>query len=183
MIRVKNKIFTATAIALLVAFASATAVAMPKPPFPAPEFKVKDATAWLNSAPLTLSQLRGKVVLVDFWTFGCINCTRSIPWLQAVEKKYAGSEFQIIGVHTPEFAHERERDNVIERADKLGRHHPIVIDNEFAIWRSYKNRYWPAFFILDKKGVVRGVYVGETHKGDSRARAIESLIDKLLAAN
>lgn len=177
----KTKIIFILAL-LAVTTAGAIAVTMPKPPFPAPEFKVTEPDMWLHSSPLTLQDLRGKVVMVDFWTFGCINCTRSIPWLRAVEKKYAGKDFQIVGVHTPEFDHERVRKNVVERAADLGRTtHPVVIDNGFKIWRSYKNRYWPAFFILDKRGTVRGVYVGETHIGDSRASRMESLIDKLLA--
>ena len=183
--KIKHNLLKTLLIGMLVFAAapmtSAISLKMPSPPFSAPEFKVTEHSQWLNSAPLTMRDLRGKVVMVDFWTFGCVNCTRSIPWLKVVENKYRNKDFQIIGVHTPEFDHERVRSNIIEKADSLGRHHPIVIDNGFKIWRSYKNRYWPAFFIVDKKGVVRGVYVGETHKGDRRARAIEGLIDKLLA--
>lgn len=151
-----------------------------KPPFTAPEIRVSDPAAWLNSQPMNMGDLRGKVVMIDFWTFGCINCKRSIPWLQSIEKKYAARDFELIGVHTPEFDYERKRDNVIEQSKKLGRHHPIVIDNDFSIWRSYKNRYWPAFYIIDKKGIVRGAFVGETHIDSGRAKAMERLIEKLI---
>ena len=176
-----TKLLTGLLIGSSLLMTPATAVKMPQPPFLAPDFKVKEASNWLNSPPLSMVGLRGQVVMVDFWTFGCINCTRSIPWLQAIEKKYKDKSFKLVGVHTPEFSHEKVRSNVIERSEKLGRHHAIVIDNEFKIWRSYKNHYWPAFFIIDKTGIVRGVYVGETHVGDRRARAMEKLIDKLLA--
>ena len=180
MMRTTRTLFLVLLVLLTSAFG---ALKMPKPPFPAPEFTVSSPDLWLNSPPLSIKSQRGKVVLVDFWTFGCINCKRSIPWLRSLEKKYAERNFQLIGVHTPEFDHERERGNVVREASALGRRHPIVIDNNLTIWRAYKNRYWPAFYIIDKHGTVRGVFVGETHVNDNRARAIEGLIERLLGEN
>lgn len=150
-------------------------------PVPAPDFTHKAPNDWLNSRPLTLSELRGKVVLLDFWTFDCWNCYRSFPWLNDLEKRLMPEGLQIIGVHTPEFEHEKVRKNIEAKIQEFKLHHPVMIDNDFSYWRAMDNRYWPAFYIIDKKGNVRATYVGETHKGDKRARAIEKTIKELLA--
>ena len=154
---------------------------VPQVPFKAPEFTHAAKADWINSAPLTVSGLRGKVVLLDFWTFGCWNCYRSFPWLRALEERYHDRPLQVVGVHTPEFDHERVPENVAAKVKEFKLAHPVMIDNDFSYWRAMKNRYWPAFYIIDKRGRVRGVFVGETHAGDRRARAIERLIDRLLA--
>jgi alkyl hydroperoxide reductase subunit AhpC len=147
----------------------------------APEFTHRSATEWINSDPLTLAELRGKVVLIDFWTFDCWNCYRSFPWLRTVEERFGESGLQVIGVHTPEFAHEKIRANIERKVKEFKLTHPIMIDNDFSYWKAMNNSVWPAFFILDKQGRVRKVVVGETHVGDSRARAVEAEIEKLLA--
>lgn len=128
-----------------------------------------------------MSGLRGKVVLLDFWTYGCWNCYRSFPWLREVEARYQDRGLQVIGVHTPEFDHERVLENVVEKVEEFKLKHPVMIDNDLSYWRAMYNRYWPAFYIIDKKGLVRGVFVGETHAGDRRAVEIETLLEKLLA--
>lgn len=149
-------------------------------PKPAPEFTQTSQDAWLNSRPLKIKQLQGKVALIDIWTFECWNCYRSFPWLKNIEKKYS-KDLQIIGIHTPEFAHEKVRKNVVDKTKGFGLTHPVMMDNDFAYWKSLKNRYWPAFYILDKKGNIRGRYIGETHAGDRNATAMENLIKQLIA--
>ena len=147
----------------------------------APEFTHRSEAEWINSQPLTLAELRGKVVLIDFWTFDCWNCYRSFPWLRTVEERFSARGLQVVGVHTPEFAHEKIRATIERKVKEFKLAHPIMIDNDFSYWRAMKNSVWPAFFILDKQGRVRKVVVGETHVGDSRARLVETEIEKLLA--
>ena len=147
----------------------------------APAFTHTSEDAWLNSKPLTWESLRGKVVLLDFWTFDCWNCYRSFPWMRAMEARLAPKGLQIIGVHTPEFEHEKIKSNIEAKIREFGLHHPVMIDNDFSYWRAMGNRYWPTFYIIDKRGDVRAVFVGETHEGDRQARKIESTIEDLLA--
>ncbi len=146
----------------------------------APEFPQKRADQWLNSEPLTLEGLRGKVVMIDFWTFGCWNCYRSFPWMNEMEARFEGEDFIIIGVHTPEFEREKKRDNVIEKIAEFKLKHPTVMDNDFNYWKAMNNRFWPSYYLIDKKGIIRKNYIGETHAGTSRAIEIETQISKLL---
>lgn len=148
---------------------------------PAPEFTQTSPDAWINSPPLTRDVFRGKVTLVDFWTFGCWNCYRSFPWLKALEKRMQTRGFQVIGIHTPEFDHERVRESVVRKAREFGLEHPIMMDNDFAFWNAVNNRYWPAFYLVDKEGKLRHFFVGETHEETSKARSIEAAIEALLA--
>ena len=147
----------------------------------APEFTYHTEDAWINSKPLKLEDLKGKVILLDFWTFECWNCYRSFPWLNALEKKFEGQDFQVIGVHSPEFEHEHDRKQVEAKIKAFGLHHPVMMDNDFSYWKALNNRYWPAFYLIDKQGVIQGRYVGETHEGDGNATAIELKIKQLLA--
>ncbi|MEE9351469.1 MAG: redoxin domain-containing protein [Thiotrichaceae bacterium] len=149
---------------------------------PAPEFTHHAAKDWINSKPLTLESLKGKVVLLDFWTFECWNCYRSFPWLNALEKQFAEEDFQIIGVHSPEFKHEHDRKQVEAKIKEFELHHPVMMDNDFSYWKALNNRYWPAYYLIDKEGLVQGKFFGETHQGDSNAKAIEALIRQLLAS-
>ena len=133
---------------------------------------------WLNTPDgkaLTLQALRGRVVLVDFWTYSCINCQRTLPHLTAWDDKYRQSGLTIVGVHSPEFAFEHEIGNVAENADRLGVRYPIAIDNDFATWRAYDQRFWPAHYLIDRNGVVRQVHYGEGAYDET-----ESLIRDLL---
>ncbi|MEM7466998.1 MAG: redoxin domain-containing protein [Pseudomonadota bacterium] len=145
-----------------------------------PEFSQQTSNDWLNSEPLQVEALRGQVVLIDFWAFGCWNCYRSFPWLNQLEEKFTGKPFRIIGVHSPEFSHEKDRAKLAEKIAEFKLKHPVMVDNDFVFWRAMHNKYWPSYYIIDKSGVIRGFYAGETHKGDSQDRRISSLISRLL---
>ncbi|PMS17104.1 cytochrome C biogenesis protein [Trinickia dabaoshanensis] len=134
------------------------------------------ADAWLNSPAIASDDLRGKVVLVNFWTYSCINCLRTLPYLKAWENRYAREGLVVIGVHTPEFGFEHEASNVKRAAGDLGLHYPIAIDNGYRIWQAFGNQYWPAFYIADAQGRVRYHHFGE---GDYETA--ERLIRQLLA--
>ncbi|MFZ1086810.1 MAG: thioredoxin family protein [Terracidiphilus sp.] len=119
------------------------------------------ATGWINSSPLTAEELKGKVVLVDFWAYSCINCLRSLPYLQAWAEKYKDRGLVVIGVHTPEFDFEKEQSNVQKAARKYGITFPIAMDSNRAIWDAFQNEYWPAHYFIDGKGKVRYEHFGE----------------------
>ncbi len=127
--------------------------------YDAPEFK--NIAAWINSDPLTLASLRGKVVLIDFWTYSCINCQRTQPYLNAWYDKYMGDGFMIVGVHAPEFAFEKITNNVQTAVDAAKIKYPVALDNAFATWNAYRNSYWPAKYLIDKDGQVRYTHFGE----------------------
>src|SRR5687767_10659676 len=131
---------------------------------------------WINSAPLTREQLKGKVVLIDFWTYSCINCLRSIPYVRAWHEQYARDGLVVIGVHAPEFAFERDPDNVRQAVKDLGIRYPVALDNEYRLWRALKNNYWPAHYFIDAKGRVRF-----HHFGEGGYRMSERVIRQLLA--
>jgi cytochrome c biogenesis protein CcdA/thiol-disulfide isomerase/thioredoxin len=119
------------------------------------------ATAWINSPPLTLASLRGKVVLIDFWTYSCINCLRTLPYIKAWNEKYKDHGLVIIGVHTPEFPFEKDESNVRKAVKDLGVTYPVPMDNNYKIWRSFNNQYWPADYFIDATGGVRFHHFGE----------------------
>ena len=154
--------------------------ALPATTRPAPEFTHQGEQDWINSKPVTIESLRGHVVLVDFWTFECWNCYRSFPWLNSVDEKFHDRGLRVIGVHSPEFDRERDRDRVAEKVREFKLRHPVMIDNDFSYWRAMQNQYWPAFYLIDKQGRIRDVFVGETHAGDIRARRIEARIAEIL---
>jgi len=134
------------------------------------------AVQWLNSPPLTAEGLRGKVVLVDFWTYSCINCLRSLPYVRAWADKYRDQGLVVIGVHAPEFAFEKNLDNVRKAVQDLGITYPVAIDNNYAIWRAFGNQYWPAHYFADAQGNLRYHHFGEGEYEQS-----ELVIRKLLA--
>ena len=117
--------------------------------------------AWINSAPLTPASLRGKVVMVDFWTFLCYNCLNALPHIEALENKYRDRGLVVVGVHTPEFPTEYDEANVRDEVKRLGVVYPVVMDNNYAIWRAFRNQYWPAAFFIDKTGKLRYHHFGE----------------------
>jgi cytochrome c biogenesis protein CcdA/thiol-disulfide isomerase/thioredoxin len=119
------------------------------------------ATAWISTSPLTPASLRGKVVLVDFWTYSCINCLRTLPYIKAWNEKYKDSGLVIIGVHTPEFAFEKDEANVRKAVKDLGITYPVAMDNDYSIWRSFNNEYWPADYFIDATGHIRFHHFGE----------------------
>lgn len=128
-------------------------------PTAAPE--LTGISAWINSDPLTLAELRGKVVLVDFWTYSCVNCVRTQPYLNAWYDRYHDAGFEIVGVHAPEFAFEKVKENVERAVVDAGIRYPVALDNDFATWRAYDNRYWPAKYLIDQEGRIRWVHFGE----------------------
>jgi thiol-disulfide isomerase/thioredoxin len=134
------------------------------------------ATSWINSTPITASQLRGKVVLVDFWTYTCINWLRTLPYVRAWAEKYKGNGLVVIGVHTPEFGFEGDVDNVRRAAKAMGINYPIAVDSNHAIWRAFQNEYWPALYFVDSQGHLRHHQFGE---GDYEQS--ERIIQQLLA--
>ena len=116
---------------------------------------------WLNSAPLELAELRGKVILLEFWTYGCHNCRNVEPYVKAWHQKYADKGLVVIGVHAPEFSYERVLANVQRYVREHAIQYPVAIDNDFNTWKRYNNRYWPAMYLIDKRGIIRYLRVGE----------------------
>ena len=131
---------------------------------------------WINSEPLTMESLRGRVVLIDFWTYSCINCIRTIPFLKTWHERYADEGLVILGVHTPEFEFEKVYDNVVEATEEMGVAWPVVQDNDFTVWGSYNNRFWPAKYLIDKTGEIR-----YRHFGEGKYPETEEMIRNLLA--
>ncbi|HEY6746315.1 MAG TPA: hypothetical protein VI357_11425 [Mycobacteriales bacterium] len=119
------------------------------------------ATGWLNSPPLTAAGLRGQVVLVEFWTYTCINWLRTMPWVRAWAEKYAADGLVTIGVHTPEFGFEHDRDNVVRAVRELRVPYPVAVDDDYAVWTAFGNHYWPAIYLADQDGVIRRHQFGE----------------------
>ncbi|MBK8904775.1 MAG: redoxin domain-containing protein [Anaerolineaceae bacterium] len=142
----------------------------------APEFQNE---VWLNSdSPVTLADQRGKVVLLEFWTFGCINCQRTIPWVKEWQAQYEGDDFTVISIHYPEFAYEREIDNVRDALARYEITYPVAIDNDRQTWRAYNQRYWPTTYLIDKNGRIRYHHIGEFTRGTDQeaVAAIEALM-------
>jgi thiol-disulfide isomerase/thioredoxin len=133
------------------------------------------ATAWLNSPPLTTAGLRGKVVLVDFWTYTCINWLRTLPYVRAWAQKYRDRGLVVIGVHTPEFAFEQNLDNVRRAVQERGIDYPVAVDSDYAVWSAFANRYWPALYLVDAQGAIRF-----HHFGEGRYEETERVIQQLL---
>ena len=143
---------------------------------PMPE--LSGAVAWLNSPPLTREQLRGKVVVIDFWTYSCINCLRALPYTEGWYAKYKDAGLVVIGVHTPEFAFEKERSNVEQAVHDLKISYPVAIDSNYKIWQAFNNEYWPAHYFIDGKGRIRHHHFGEGEYDES-----ERVIQELLKEN
>jgi thiol-disulfide isomerase/thioredoxin len=136
---------------------------------------------WLNTPddrPLSLRGLRGQVVLVDFWTYSCINCLRTLPHLKAWDRAYRPDGLAIVGVHTPEFAFEQEEDNVRGAVKRLGLHYAVAMDNDYKTWDAFQNRYWPAKYLIDARGHLRFVHFGEGSYGETESRIRELLAER-----
>ncbi len=137
-------------------------------PFPAPE--LQGLQNWLNSEPIaSMQELKGKVVLVDFWTYSCVNCIRTLPYLQAWHERYAQDGLVILGIHAPEFQFEKKAENVRKAVRDFGLTYPVAQDNDFALWRAYANRYWPAKYLIDRDGTVRYAHFGEGEYEETEA--------------
>jgi thiol-disulfide isomerase/thioredoxin len=141
----------------------------------APE--ITGITNWINSDPVTMASLRGKVVLIDFWTYTCINCIRTLPYVTSWYEKYKDDNFVVIGVHSPEFEFEKNTANVENAATQYGITYPIAQDNDFKTWDAYNNKYWPAHYLVDANGNIRYVHFGEG-KYDETEKAIQKLIEE-----
>ena len=139
----------------------------------APELSAGD---WINSEPLKLKDLRGRVVLIEFWTFGCINCRNTLPFVKSWHDRYREKGLSVIGVHSPEFDEERDVENLRRQVVSLGIRYPVVSDNDNQTWNAYKVEAWPTIFLLDKQGRIRWMRVGEGNYDEA-----ERLIQKLLA--
>ena len=142
----------------------------------APEFK--GLSNWFNSEPLSMSALRGKVVLVDFWTYGCVNCVNTLPYVTQLYAKYKDRGLVVVGIHTPEFPFERSAGNVQTALKRHGITYPVAQDNDAATWNAYSNNYWPAQYIVDQNGKV--VY---THAGEGAYEEMDRTVGKLLNAS
>nr|WP_307601152.1 thioredoxin family protein [Variovorax boronicumulans] len=140
----------------------------------APEFV--GIEKWLNSGPLTMQGLAGKVVLVDFWTYTCINCIRTLPHVVRWYETYKDQGFVVVGVHSPEFAYERSTRNVQDAIERFDIRYPVAQDNGFTTWKAYNNQYWPAFYLVDAKGQVM-----RQHFGEGEYAEMEAVIQALLA--
>jgi thiol-disulfide isomerase/thioredoxin len=146
-----------------------------------PEFTHRSKDDWLNSPPLSLRALKGKVVLVEFWAFDCVNCLRTVAWLHSVQEKYATQNFTIVSVHTPELAQERSTDNVIKAIAQQHITYPVMLDGDYSYWNALNNQYWPALYLIDMNGQVVARAIGEMHVGESSALKFEKKIDDALA--
>jgi thiol-disulfide isomerase/thioredoxin len=153
--------------------ASANKAALPDGPV-APAIQ---SAQWLNTKPLAWDGLRGRVVMVEFWTFGCINCKNVTPALKDMHADFKDEGFTLIGVHSPEFDYEKKLANVQKAVKDAGITYPVAIDNDFANWRRYRNRYWPAIYLVDKRGVIRYTHIGEGRYEETR-RWIELLLNE-----
>ncbi|USN96719.1 MAG: redoxin family protein [Candidatus Nomurabacteria bacterium] len=144
-------------------------------PYPAPE--LTGVSTWINSNSLTLKSLKGKVVLIDFWTYSCINCIRTQPYLKDLYAKYHDVGFEIIGVHAPEFSFEKNPDNVRQAAKEAGLVYPIALDNDLDTWAAFNNQYWPATYLIDKDGLVRRTHFGEGEYAEEE-QAVRQLLSE-----
>jgi len=135
---------------------------------------------WINSKPiLSMEELKGKVVLIDFWTYSCINCLRTLPYLESWHEKYSKEGLVVIGVHAPEFQFEKKLENVQQAVADQGITYPVVQDNDFKLWNAYSNRYWPAKYLIDKEGVVRFTHFGEGEYADTEEKIVKLLGAKM----
>ena len=132
---------------------------------------------WINSSPHKLSDFQDRVVLVEFWTYGCYNCRNTIPTVNGWQTKYASQSFAIIGVHTPEFDAERALASVQQQVVRLGIHYAVVTDNEYITWESYHQQFWPTMYLIDKKGIIRHIQIGEGNY-EQTERLIQSLMSE-----
>jgi len=181
----KSHLLIGTAIIVATITASAEAVAQERPlrqtpgiaslPVEGTAPSFGGATTWLNSSPLTPEALRGKVVLVDFWTYTCINWQRTQPYVRAWAQKYKDQGLVVVGVHTPEFEFEKSVDNIRPALKMFRVEYPIAVDSDYAIWNAFKNRYWPAVYVVDAKGNIRFHQFGEGKYEETEA-AIQQLL-------
>ncbi|MDX8392117.1 MAG: redoxin domain-containing protein [Mariprofundaceae bacterium] len=171
--KIRSALFGTVLVALLGILYPNPAAICAEYDIPAPEIST---STWLNSPPLSLKDLKGKVVLVKFWTFGCFNCKNVQPYVKAWYEKYHTQGLEVIAVHSPEFRYEKNIANVQKYIEKEGVSYPVAIDNDFIIWQKYKNRAWPTMYLIDKQGLIRHKRIGE-----GGYTIMQNMIEKLLA--
>lgn len=159
-----------------------TALATNTTPGMAPEFTHHHPSEWLNSPPLTLAALKGKVVLLEVWAFKCVNCLNSRAWVESVEQAKGPQGLVVVGVHTPELREEEDGQAVRHAVDKLKIDYPVMIDTDHSYWNALHNGYWPTWYLIGRDGRLFGPVLGEMHVGDARAQQFEQVIDQLLKA-
>ena len=145
-------------------------------PTRAPEFTHQANSEWINSSPLKLSSLRGSVVLIEFWAFDCVNCRRTLPWVEAIHAEYGAKGLKIVSVHTPELKQEYVPANVRRMVKELGIAYPVMIDGDYSYWNAMSNQYWPAFYLVNRKGKIVRTGLGEMHRGQPRGDQLEAAI-------
>jgi len=146
----------------------------------APEFPTQDPLRWVGP-PTTLADLRGRVVMLEVWTFGCINCVRTTPWIKETAARYRERGLRVVGIHTPEFPFEHNRESVASAVREHGLPFPSLLDNDMAYWNALGNEYWPAVYLVDRCGKLRFSTVGEIHRGEPSGRRVETKLEELLA--
>ena len=139
-----------------------------------------ESDTWLNTEGGRAPALAGRPVLVEFWTYGCINCVRTIPAVRDLYTGYSGRGLQVVGVHSPEFGHERDLANVKEAVRRLDIPYPVAIDNDYRVWSSFSNRYWPALYLLDRDGRIVWTHIGELHRATPAWKELTSRLDAVL---
>jgi thiol-disulfide isomerase/thioredoxin len=164
------------ALALLAASVEAAAPSTP------PEFTHTKPDDWINSQPLSLAALKGKVVVLDFWAFDCVNCVRSRAWVESLEKSRGPQGLVIVSVHSPELSEERVPAAVRKAAERLRMNEPVMLDQDSSYWKALHVQYWPTFCLIGRDGLLYACVPGEMHQGDERAGKVETAIDLLLKA-
>jgi thiol-disulfide isomerase/thioredoxin len=175
-------------VPVLVILSAALATAVPgrldaaerAAPPEAPPFPSARAADWIGT-PVSWESLRGRVVLLDVWTFACSNCRATMPWLKDVRQKYAAKGLSLVGVHTPEMIFERERPKVEAEVKRQGLDYPHLLDNDSAYWNALGTQYWPTVYLVDRCGRLRDRHIGEVHSGEESGRRVEARIEELLA--
>jgi thiol-disulfide isomerase/thioredoxin len=142
----------------------------PSPLIGKPLAEFQSIQSWLNTEPLNTKALKGNVVLIQFWTLGCINCQRTLPYLVQWHQRYANRGLKMIGVHTPEFAYERDLSNIQRALQRYKITYPVAVDNQLQTWKAYQNRYWPRLYLTDRQGIIRYDHIGEGAYETTEAR-------------
>jgi thiol-disulfide isomerase/thioredoxin len=173
--------FMRQALLAAIAVLTASSQAGSAPGKPA-EFTHDRASEWVNSAPLTLAQLKGKVVVVEFWAFECDNCIKSRPWVEQLERDEAGKGLVVIGVHTPELRDEHDAVKVRAAIKTLGIHDPVMVDEDASYWRAMKIQAWPTWCLIGRDGLLLSCVPGEMDLNDARATRVRAAIDMMLTA-
>lgn len=165
-------------IATLLLLACASVVA--SAPAPPPAFTHSRAEDWINSPPLTLAELKGKVVVVEFWAFECDNCIKSRAWIDSLERDNGPRGLVVVSVHTPELSEERSADAVRKAVKRLGIHYPVMIDTDHSYWNALHVQYWPTFCLIGRDGLLYACVPGEMDQGDERANKVAGALAQLL---